>query len=82
MPVTEEAPGQPMPQPVFCLLHRSLRAPLEAALAAGERKIERFTRAQGQVLVPFADAAAFYNANTPEELDHLRRKNVKSSCSP
>jgi molybdopterin-guanine dinucleotide biosynthesis protein A len=73
MPVTEETPGQPMPQPVFCLLHRSLRNTLEAALAGGERKIERFTRARGQVLVPFEDATAFFNANTPEDLQHLQR---------
>ncbi len=74
MPVTRDDSGQPQPQPVFCLLHRSLRAPLEAALAGGERKIERFTRGQGQVLVPFDDAAAFFNANTPEDLEHLRRE--------
>ena len=73
MPVTEEQPGHAMPQPVFCLMRCSLRGALAAALAAGERKIERFTRAQGQVLVPFADAAAFFNANTPEELEQLRR---------
>jgi molybdopterin-guanine dinucleotide biosynthesis protein A len=79
MPVTEEQPGRPMAQPAFCLLHHSLRADLEAALAAGERKIDRFTRASGQVQVPFADAAAFFNANTPEELerlDHLRRSSL------
>lgn len=84
MPVTDEAAGDgaqdprrtgPQAQPVFCLLHRSLREPLAAALAAGERKIERFTRAQGQVLVPFTasgDAQAFFNANTEEDLQQLR----------
>ena len=72
LPVTEDTPGQPQAQPVFCLLHRSLRPALAAALAAGERKIDRFTRAAGQVLVPFADAAAFFNANTPAELERLR----------
>lgn len=79
MPVTEGADGGPGPQrtqvqPVFCLLHRSLRPALEAALAAGERKIDRFTRSQGQVLVPFAVADAFFNANTTDELEHLRRE--------
>ncbi|MBI5716450.1 MAG: molybdenum cofactor guanylyltransferase MobA [Burkholderiales bacterium] len=82
MPVTTEGeaagaagpakPQPPQPQPVFCLLHRSLRPALEAALAGGERKIERFTRGQGQVLVPFDDADAFFNANTLEELERLR----------
>jgi molybdopterin-guanine dinucleotide biosynthesis protein A len=55
------------------LLPAAPRAALEAALAGGERKIERFTRAAGQVLVPFEDAAAFFNANTAEDLQHLRR---------
>ena len=73
MPVTHDAEGMAMPQPVFCLLHRSLRGALVAALAGGERKIERFTRAAGQLLVPFDDAAAFFNANTAEDLQHLRR---------
>lgn len=73
MPVTQ-APGErPMPQPVFCLLHRSLRSALETALAAGERKIDRFTAAQGHAQVPFAETGAFVNANTLEELEQLRR---------
>ncbi|MCW5634978.1 MAG: molybdenum cofactor guanylyltransferase MobA [Rubrivivax sp.] len=82
MPVTEEprVPGErdpgeapaPQPQPVFCLLHRSLREPLAAALAEGERKIDRFTRRHGHVLVPFADSDGFFNANTAEELQWLR----------
>jgi len=63
--------NRPQPQPVFCLLHHSLRAPLEAALAAGERKIERFTRGQGQVLVPFGESEAFFNANTLDDLARL-----------
>jgi molybdopterin-guanine dinucleotide biosynthesis protein A len=74
MPVTEEEAGRPLRQPVFCLLHRSLRAPLEAALAAGQRKIDAFTQAQCQVLVPFADAQAFFNVNTPAELEQLRQR--------
>ena len=83
MPLTQaepgdsnSAPGPPQPQPVFCLLHRSLRPALQAALAAGERKIDRFTRSQGQVQVPFFDAddaGAFVNANTAGELELLRK---------
>jgi molybdopterin-guanine dinucleotide biosynthesis protein A len=94
MPVTEEEvagePGtghpaarpSPRPQPVFCLMHRSLRAALEAALAAGERKIERFTRGQGLVLVPFAEAEAFFNANTPDDLEHLRTSGGTRPSTP
>jgi molybdenum cofactor guanylyltransferase len=55
-------------QPVFCLLHRSLGAPLREALARGERKIDRWARTQGAVLVPFDDHRAFFNTNTLEEL--------------
>jgi molybdopterin-guanine dinucleotide biosynthesis protein A len=74
MPVTRDAEGREQPQPVFCLLHRSLAEPLAAALAAGERKIERFTRGAGQVWVPFDDSEAFFNANTPEDLARLQRQ--------
>ncbi len=72
MPQTRDATGALQPQPVFCLLHRALRGELEAALAGGERKVEHFTRAMGQVLVPFDDAGAFFNANTPADLRHLQ----------
>ncbi|MBL8343812.1 MAG: molybdenum cofactor guanylyltransferase MobA [Rubrivivax sp.] len=93
MPVTEAAAAEtgsgradarsgPQPQPVFCLMHRSLRAPLEAALAAGERKIERFTRGQGQVLVPFAEGGAFFNANTPDDLEQLRAGGAAAAKPP
>lgn len=77
LPVTREPDGRQQPQPVFCLLRRALREPLAAFLARGERKIDRFTAGQKQVLVPFEradDAAAFANANTREELAALARR--------
>ena len=59
------------PQPVFALLHRSLAPALAAALAAGERGVQRFARAQGAAEVRFDDASAFADADTPEDLTRL-----------
>lgn len=67
--VTEEA-GERQRQSVFCLLRADLRVDLAAYLAEGGRKIERWLERQGCVDVLFADADAFFNANT---LDELRR---------
>lgn len=63
--------GQRRTQPVFCLLRRELAADLAAALAAGERKVDRWTARHRCVVVPFDDdPRAFFNINT---LDELRR---------
>ncbi|MFM7506027.1 MAG: molybdenum cofactor guanylyltransferase MobA [Rubrivivax sp.] len=59
------------PQPVFALLHRSLAPALAAALARGERSVQRFARAQGAREVAFDDAGAFADADTPEDLARL-----------
>ena len=62
-------------QPVFCLLAVHLQASLQAFLAAGERKIDRWTAQHRTVLVPFDqqqdDPAAFANINTLAELNAL-----------
>jgi molybdopterin-guanine dinucleotide biosynthesis protein A len=70
--------NEPLPlrrQPVFCLLHRSLAAPLNQALADGERKIDRWTAQHRCIDVPFAYSAAhplhFVNINTLDELGAL-----------
>lgn len=55
-------------QPTFLLCRRDLLPSVEARLAAGERKLMAWCRAQGAVEVEFPDAAAFRNLNTPEEL--------------
>ena len=70
--VTPGADGSLQPQPVFCLLRATLRDPLQAFLAQGQRKIDRFTGQQRQVQVLFADAAAFVNANTADDLARLQ----------
>ena len=68
---TCEVDGTPRLQPAFCLMRRDLRASLEQALADGERRIERWTARQRRVVVPFAEARAFANVNTFDELQGL-----------
>lgn len=62
-------------QPVFCLMRTEVRDSLRQFLEGGGRKIDTWTQAQGQVLVPFNapgdDPGAFANANTLEELQRL-----------
>lgn len=55
-------------QPLFCLLRTDLRDVLEQALLKGERKPANFLQAIGAAPVPFVEAAAFVNLNTPEDL--------------
>lgn len=59
-------------QPVFCLMRRELHADLAEYLAAGERKVERWAARHRAEWVVFDDATAFFNANTPDELQQLR----------
>ncbi|TAL96205.1 MAG: molybdenum cofactor guanylyltransferase [Rhodanobacter sp.] len=59
-------------QPVFALLRCALLPELEACLAAGERKIDRFYRQQHMVAADFSDCPKmFVNVNTPAERDAL-----------
>jgi len=59
-------------QPVFLLMKATLLESLVAYLKAGERKIDPWTAQQRRVLVEFEDPAAFFNANTLEELRQLQ----------
>jgi molybdopterin-guanine dinucleotide biosynthesis protein A len=65
------------PQPVFCLLHTSLRNSLVAYLEGGGRKIDTWLRAHRYTEVSFNEAhddpLAFANANTLDELHALER---------
>ena len=70
---TRDADGTLQPQPVFCLLASALLESLIAYLQGGERKIDRWTARHRCVLVPFDDSAAFFNANTIDELRSLER---------
>jgi len=58
-------------QPVFCLLKSSLLESLQAFLDSGQRKIDRWTAQHRCATVVFDDSAAFFNANTMEELRRL-----------
>jgi molybdopterin-guanine dinucleotide biosynthesis protein A len=72
MAATREG-GEVVRQPVFCLLKADLLESLVRYLHSGERKIDRWTSRRRVATVVFDDAAAFDNANTPEELLRLQR---------
>lgn len=55
------------PQPVFCLMHRSLRDTLAQYLATGGRRVGHWARVAAAVWVDFEDEG-FRNLNTPEDL--------------
>jgi len=65
------SPEAPRLEPVFCLLHRSLAGDLQAFIAGGERKVERWLRGRRLAVVRFADPGAFANVNTADELREL-----------
>ncbi|MBX3642571.1 MAG: molybdenum cofactor guanylyltransferase MobA [Rubrivivax sp.] len=65
--------GRLRTQPVFCLLKSGLVESLVAYLHSGERKIDRWTAQHRCVPVRFDEAAAFFNANTPAELQQLQQ---------
>ena len=58
-------------QPVFCLLKASLLESLQAFLDSGQRKIDCWTAQHRCATVVFDGSAAFFNANTVEELRRL-----------
>ena len=59
-------------QPVFCLLKTDLRESLIRFTQTGQRKIDKWTAQHRCVEVPFIEAQAFANANTPDELRQLQ----------
>jgi molybdopterin-guanine dinucleotide biosynthesis protein A len=65
--------GELQAQPVFCMMRSTLMESLVRFVTAGQRKIDRWTAQHATRLVEFADAAAFANANTSEELQDLQR---------
>ncbi len=66
--------GQLRSQPVFCLLRAGLAGHLREHLAAGERKVDRWTARHRCVTVAFDDPQAYANANTADELSRLQRE--------
>jgi molybdopterin-guanine dinucleotide biosynthesis protein A len=65
--------GRVQPQPVFCLMAAGLIDSLAAYLQSGRRRIDRWTGRHRCATVVFHDGAAFFNANTLEELQRLQR---------
>jgi molybdenum cofactor guanylyltransferase len=65
--------GREQPQPVFCLLQVALHDSLAAFLDGGGRKIDAWFAQHRAVAVHFPDPAAFFNANTADELARLQR---------
>lgn len=69
-------------QPVFALLRCSLLDKLEAYLAAGERKIDRWYQQQHMAKADFSDCPEmFVNVNSPEERDQLAAQLCKPGTS-
>lgn len=66
--ITHAPDGRRQPQPVFCLVPRTLLAHLNAYLHDGGRKVEHWYRNLRVAEVGFADAQAFRNINTPHDL--------------
>ncbi|MCZ2496679.1 molybdenum cofactor guanylyltransferase [Xylophilus sp. Kf1] len=58
-------------QPVFMLVHRSLRRSVVDALERDEHQVRRWAKSQACATAVFDDAAAFANANTVEDLAAL-----------
>lgn len=72
MAATPGPDGQPQLQPVFCLMRTALMESLVAFTQGGQRKIDRWTAQHRGATVLFDDAAAFFNANTADELRQLQ----------
>lgn len=53
---------------LVCLVHRALAPALRDTLAAGKPRVSDWFASVGAMPVPFADAAAFANLNTPADL--------------
>jgi molybdenum cofactor guanylyltransferase len=67
--------GEGRLQPVFALLQCALLPALQAYLAAGDRKIERWFRSRSFVTADFSDCPnMFVNINTPEDLRAIERE--------
>jgi molybdenum cofactor guanylyltransferase len=66
--------GELRAQPVFCLLQSMLMENLAQFMHAGERKIDRWTAQHRCAIVEFDDPAAFFNANTVQELQSLQQR--------
>jgi len=59
-------------QPIFCLLHHSLKDSLQQYLSSGERRLGKWLQQNHAISVDFSEQKrAFYNINQPQDLDAL-----------
>ena len=63
---------RPARHPTFGLWPVALRGDLRAALGEGVRKVVAWTDRHGAAQALFPDEAAFFNVNTPEDLERAR----------
>ncbi|PZP32079.1 MAG: molybdenum cofactor guanylyltransferase MobA [Roseateles depolymerans] len=73
MAATRES-GEVQVQPVFCLMKTEVSESLLRFIQDGQRKIDRWTAQHRCVEVVFDDAGAFFNANTPAELQQVQQR--------
>ena len=66
--------GDPRLHPVCALWPVACRDRLRDWLASGERKVMLFAEAEQARTVLFPDEAAFFNVNSPEDLEAARRR--------
>jgi molybdenum cofactor guanylyltransferase len=64
---------QLFPQPVFCLMHVSLRESLREFINTGQRRTGLWAQTQRSAQVVFDDEAQFMNLNTLIELEQVQR---------
>lgn len=60
--------------PVFALMHRRVQQNLETFLDSGGRKIETWYQTLITSRVLFSEETAFYNINTPADLEQMTRR--------
>jgi len=69
-------------QPLFSLFHRACVPELTAYLASGQRRAIEWVLSQAAIQVDFSDQAeAFYNINTPEQLDKAQNNTINKHAS-
>jgi molybdopterin-guanine dinucleotide biosynthesis protein A len=71
--------GREQLHPVFCLLKSALSESLVAFLHGAGRKIDTWFAQHRAVGVRFADASAFFNANTSAELAQLQQPHAPAA---
>lgn len=66
-------------QPVYTLMHRRVMPGLQSALAAGERKIDRWFPQQAWTRVDFSDVPGqFDNINTPQDYERAGERPLET----